>query len=94
MRVPPQATGAGIPVSPLSSARGSRSALRLPTALDRGQKHLPCSFSFGEHHLPRQAPLGVCEVSPPGSGHCHLKKDFVVATVAISLPLRADVLTN
>lgn len=46
----------------------------------------PCAFSFHGHPVPRQAPKRVCKVSPPGSGHCHLKRSLGVATVAISLP--------
>lgn len=45
MRVLAQVAGAGIPVSPLTLAGDSRSALHLPTAMDRVPKP-PCAFSF------------------------------------------------
>ena len=73
---PGSGSWAWIPVSPVTSARDSRSALYLPVAPD-GVQRPPCTCSFGTCSVPHQAPIGVSEVPPPGSGHCHLKRSLL-----------------
>lgn len=51
-------------------------------------------FYLGAYPIPHWAPLGVSKVSPPDSGHGHLKGSLDVVTVAISLPMRAGSLTS
>lgn len=74
LRLPAQAMGLGYRV-PLTSAGDSRSALHLPTAMDRVQNPL-CTFSVGAHPVPHKHPQESVR-SPSWQWTLLPKKEFV-----------------